>query len=79
MRREFDWFPVIIAAFIIFAVVSVAVGIMASKQYEENCQARGGHVHTVDTSGYAWVNGKYQYVSSSYSQCLTSDGRIVEI
>jgi len=47
--------------------------------YSDACEAKGGQVNHVDTSGYKYVNGKWGWAYDGFDQCLTPDGRVIVI
>jgi hypothetical protein len=66
----------------VFAVVIIVVGVLTfahRDDFSDACAVRGGHVRYVDTSGYKYANGKWGYVSDGFDECLTSDGRVIEL
>jgi hypothetical protein len=66
----------------VFVVVAIVMGVFAfahRDDFSDACKAKGGHVRYIDTSGYKYANGKWGYVSDGFDECLTSDGRIIEI
>jgi hypothetical protein len=76
-----------IVIFVVLVTLALAVClwvlVQSSNDFAHKCQALGGHTKTITSTGTGFgvgAGGKVGPVvtSSSYSICLSSDGRILE-
>jgi hypothetical protein len=82
--RDGDWIIALIVGLIGAAVAVILISASQLSQWEDWCEAQGGHVDTSTkvTTGVG-VGGNGQVVvttgSSTTYFCLTADGRILDI